>query len=160
MKCHALFLGTLAVVMLNLPTYAADGASSIVGVRWGKNAFNFEGMPSGPQPLRNLSRLPDGKANATQLVDDFHNPILTPEAAAAHYPASRVAKPRKVKGYSGLCRPGSVGVAKNAGLVSGLAKPFPAEFRLVPHSAPSMAITRANAEVSGKESPDLSAALW
>jgi hypothetical protein len=66
-----------------LPTFAADGASSIVGVRWGKNAFNFEGMPSGPQPLRNLSRLPDGKANATQLVGDFHNPILTPEAAAA-----------------------------------------------------------------------------
>jgi hypothetical protein len=83
MKCHALFLGTLAVVMLNLPTFAADDASSIVGVRWGKNAFNFEGMPSGPQPLRNLSRLPGGKANATQLVGDFHNPILTPEAAAA-----------------------------------------------------------------------------
>jgi hypothetical protein len=83
MKCHALFLGTLAVVMLNLPTFAADGASGMVGVRWGKNAFNFEGMPSGPQPLRNLSRLPDGKANATQLVGDFHNPILTPEAAAA-----------------------------------------------------------------------------
>jgi hypothetical protein len=83
MKCHALFLGTLAVAMLNLPTFAADGASSIVGVRWGKNAFNFEGMPSGPQPLRNLSRLPDGKANASQLVGDFHNPILTPEAAAA-----------------------------------------------------------------------------
>jgi hypothetical protein len=56
MKCHALFLGALAVVMLNLPTFAADGASGIVGVRWGKNAFNFEGMSSGPQPLRNLSR--------------------------------------------------------------------------------------------------------
>jgi hypothetical protein len=83
MKFHALFLGTLAVAMLNLPTFATDGASSIVGVRWGKNAFNFEGMPSGPQPLRNLSRLPGGKANATQLVGDFHNPILTPEAAAA-----------------------------------------------------------------------------
>jgi hypothetical protein len=82
MKCHALFLGTLAVVMLNLPTFAADGASGIVGVRWGKNAFNFEGMPSGPQPLRDLSRLPSGKANAGQLVGDFRNPILTPEAAA------------------------------------------------------------------------------
>ena len=51
-------------------------------VRWGKNAFNFEGTPSGPQPLRNLSRLPNGKANAGQLVGDFRNPILTPEAAA------------------------------------------------------------------------------
>jgi hypothetical protein len=68
--------------MLNLPTFAADGASAIMGVRWGKNAFNFEGMPSGPQPLRDLSRLPSGKANAGQLVGDFRNPILTPEAAA------------------------------------------------------------------------------
>jgi hypothetical protein len=79
---HALSLSTLAVMMLNLPTFAADGASAIMGVRWGKNAFNFEGMPSGPQPLRNLSRLPSGKANAGQLVGDFRNPILTPEAAA------------------------------------------------------------------------------
>lgn len=82
MKCHALFLGTIAVVMLNLPTFAGDSASGIVGVRWGKNAFNFEGMSSGPQPLRNLSRLPNGKANAGQLVGDYRNPILTPEAAA------------------------------------------------------------------------------
>jgi hypothetical protein len=58
------------------------GASGIMGVRWGKNAFNFEGMPSGAQPLRNLSRLQSGKANAGQLVGDFRNPILTPEAAA------------------------------------------------------------------------------
>jgi hypothetical protein len=82
MKCHALFLGTIVAVMPYLPTFAADGTSGIVGVRWGKNAFNFEGMPTGPQPLRNLSRLPNGKANAGQLVGDYRNPILTPEAAA------------------------------------------------------------------------------
>ena len=51
------------------------------GLRWGKNAFNFEGMPTGPQPLRNLSRLPNGKANAGRLVGDYNNPILTPYAA-------------------------------------------------------------------------------
>jgi len=39
-------------------------------------------MPSGPQPLRNLSRRPNGTANAGQLVGDYRNPILTPEAAA------------------------------------------------------------------------------
>ena len=54
----------------------------MIGFRWGKNAFNFEPMPSGPQPLRNLSRRPDGTANAGQLVGDYRNPILTPEAAA------------------------------------------------------------------------------
>jgi len=82
MKRQALFFSALAAMMLNLPAFAADGASGMVGVRWGKNAFNFEGMPSGPQPLRNLSRLPNGKANAGQLVGDYRNPILTPEAAA------------------------------------------------------------------------------
>jgi hypothetical protein len=82
MKREALLFGVLAVVMLDAPAFAADGAPDMLGVRWGKNAFNFEGMPSGPQPLRNLSRLPNGKANAGRLVGDFRNPILTPEAAA------------------------------------------------------------------------------
>jgi len=29
-----------------LPALAADGAAGMMQVRWGKNAFNFEGMPS------------------------------------------------------------------------------------------------------------------
>jgi hypothetical protein len=82
MKRPALFLSTLAAAMLASPIFAADGASGMMELRWGKNAFNFEGMPSGPQPLRNLSRRPNGTANAGQLVGDFRNPILTPEAAA------------------------------------------------------------------------------
>jgi hypothetical protein len=82
MKREALFFSTIPMVMLTHPTFAADGASGILEVRWGKNAFNFEGMPSGPQPLRNLNRLPNGKANARQLVGDYRNPILTPDAAA------------------------------------------------------------------------------
>ena len=82
MKRHALFFSTFTAVMLALPAFAADDASGLMEVRWGKNAFNFEGMPSGPQPLHNLSRLPNGKANNRQLVGDYRNPILTPEAAA------------------------------------------------------------------------------
>src|SRR5579862_6429214 len=82
MKRQALFFSTLAPMILALPAFAADGASGMMEVRWGKNAFNFEGMPSGPQPLLNLSRLPNGKANAGRLVGDYGNPILTPEAAA------------------------------------------------------------------------------
>jgi hypothetical protein len=39
-------------------------------------------MPSGPQPLRNMSRRADGTGNAGQLVGDYHNPVLTPQAAA------------------------------------------------------------------------------
>src|SRR3974390_1903357 len=82
MKRQALFFCTFTAAMLALPAFGAGGPSSMMETRWGKNAFNFEGMPSGPQPLRNLSRLPNGKANAGRLVGDYHNPILTPEAAA------------------------------------------------------------------------------
>src|SRR5206468_7805099 len=82
MKRQALLFSIFSAVMLTQLTFAADGVSGILEVRWGKNAFNFEGMPSGPQPLRNLSRLPNGKANNRQLVGDYRNPILTPEAAA------------------------------------------------------------------------------
>ena len=82
MKRQALFYSVFTAAMLALPAIAADGASGMMELRWGKNAFNFEGMPSGPQPLRNLSRRPDGTANAGQLVGDYRNPILKPEAAA------------------------------------------------------------------------------
>jgi hypothetical protein len=80
MKRRALFVSVFTAATLTWPAFAADGG--MLELRWGKNAFNFEGMPSGPQPLRNLSRLPDGKANAGRLVGDYRNPILTPEAAA------------------------------------------------------------------------------
>src|ERR1700693_1846323 len=82
MKRQSLFLGACMAAILNWPAFAADSASGIMGVRWGKNAFNFEPMPSGPQPLTNLTRRPDGTSNAGQLVGDYHNPILQPEAAA------------------------------------------------------------------------------
>src|SRR5579864_3752815 len=82
MKREALFFGIFAAAMLTWPACGADGASGMMAIRWGKNAFNFEGMPSGPQPLKNLSRLPNGKANAGRLVGDYNNPILTPAAAA------------------------------------------------------------------------------
>jgi len=49
--------------------------------RFGRNAFNFEPLPSGPQPVMNLSRMPDGTSNIGQLVGDYRNPILKPETA-------------------------------------------------------------------------------
>src|SRR5215469_7400925 len=92
MKRHALFAISVTATMLAGailagatlagPAFAGNVASEILGYRWGKNVFNFEPMPSGPQPLRNLSRLANGKANNGRLVGDWHNPILTPEAAA------------------------------------------------------------------------------
>src|SRR5215468_9710018 len=41
----------------------------------------FEPPRSGPGPVRNKSRLPNGVANFQQLVGDYSNPILKPHAA-------------------------------------------------------------------------------
>jgi hypothetical protein len=106
MKRQALLFSTFTLVMLGLPAFAADGRLGMMEVRWGKNAFNFEGMPSGGQPLRNLSRLPNGKANAGQLVGDYNNPILTPEAATVVKQKGELA--RAGKGFPNAqdqCRP-------------------------------------------------------
>jgi hypothetical protein len=81
MKRQALFFNILTATIFTLPAFAAD--DGITGVQWGRKAYNFEAMPSGPQPVKNLSRDPNGVANSSQLVGDYRNPILTPEAAAA-----------------------------------------------------------------------------
>src|SRR5215475_13372667 len=41
----------------------------------------FEPPQSGPGPVRNRSRRPDGVANFNKLVGDYTNPILKPQAA-------------------------------------------------------------------------------
>jgi hemerythrin-like domain-containing protein len=41
----------------------------------------FEPPASGPGPILNRSRSPNGRSNFNQLVGDFTNPILRPEAA-------------------------------------------------------------------------------
>ena len=79
MKRQVLFV--VAATIFTLPAFAAD--DGITGIQWGRKTYNFESMPSGPQPVKNLSRRPDGLADSSQLVGDYHNPILTPEAAAA-----------------------------------------------------------------------------
>src|SRR6185436_14925560 len=71
-----------AMISAIIASSASAQTPEMFNVRWGKNAFNFEGQPSGPQPLRNLSRRPDGTSDAGRLVGDYKNPILTPEAAA------------------------------------------------------------------------------
>ena len=49
---------------------------------WAHPGIGF-GLPlSGPGPVRNKSRLRSGASNPDQLVGDYSNPILKPEAAA------------------------------------------------------------------------------
>src|SRR6516162_2926682 len=49
--------------------------------RWEHGIPGFEPLASGPTALVNRSRLPNGKSNPSQLVGDYTNPILKPEAA-------------------------------------------------------------------------------
>jgi hypothetical protein len=49
---------------------------------WAHPALGFEPPLSGPGPVRNTVRLPSGQSNNAQLVGDYNNPILKPEAAA------------------------------------------------------------------------------
>ena len=75
--------GLYAGILYILPAFAADGAASVPDLSgmWGRNAFNFEPLPDGPQPVTNLMRRPDGTGDGNRLVGDYHNPILKPEAA-------------------------------------------------------------------------------
>jgi len=74
--------------------------------RWGRNAFNFEPVPEGPQPVVNLSRMPDGTSNIGQLVGDFRNPILKPEAAEIIKKKGEISKSGQAyPDASNQCRP-------------------------------------------------------
>jgi hypothetical protein len=48
---------------------------------WAHPGLGFGPQLSGPGPIRNKSRLPSGASNFDQLVGDYSNPILKPEAA-------------------------------------------------------------------------------
>jgi hypothetical protein len=69
----------------------------------------FEPPASGPAPVKNTSRLPNGRANFGRLVGDYTNPILKPEAAEAVKKHGEISAAGK--GYptpSNQCWPGGV----------------------------------------------------
>jgi hypothetical protein len=64
-------------------TPAAPNAASIPDFSgaWAHPGLGFGPQLSGPGPVRNKSRTPSGVSNFDQLVGDYSNPILKPEAA-------------------------------------------------------------------------------
>ena len=60
---------------------AADAVPDFSGL-WGRDSLNLESPLSGPGPVVNLSRTPEGNMDMSRLVGDYNNPILKPEAAA------------------------------------------------------------------------------
>jgi hypothetical protein len=82
MKRQTLVFGIFATAMLTVPAVAVAEDAGIAGVRWSRNAFGFEPMPTGPQPVTNLKRRRDGTSDGGKLVGDYTNPILKPAAGA------------------------------------------------------------------------------
>ncbi|HEX5278762.1 MAG TPA: hypothetical protein VFW28_01660 [Micropepsaceae bacterium] len=75
----------LASVAMAVPVNAAKSAAPIPdfsGVWAHASIPGVEPLPSGPTSLKNLSRRDGGVSNNMQLVGDYRNPILKPEAAA------------------------------------------------------------------------------
>ena len=58
------------------------GIPDFAGMWWHPSLPGFEPMASGPRPVTNRSRRSNGVENYDQLVGDYTNPILKPEAAA------------------------------------------------------------------------------
>ncbi len=79
-----LLLATLAAATPAVGPTAADPATPVPNLtgRWAHPYLpGFEPPRSGPGPVRNRSRLPSGVGNFQQLVGDYTNPILKPQAA-------------------------------------------------------------------------------
>jgi hypothetical protein len=69
--------------LLCVPALAQTSIPNFSGTIWAHPMIpGFETPPTGPGPVRNLSRSPNGVSNFNQLVGDYKNPILKPEAAA------------------------------------------------------------------------------
>jgi hypothetical protein len=76
--------GTLLIgVCVASPAFSAETANpaDAFAGNWARNSFNFEPMPGQPAPLVNLKRIADGTMDAGQIVGDYNNPLLKPEAA-------------------------------------------------------------------------------
>lgn len=59
----------------------ADAAPDFSGI-WARTTFGYDLTSTGPGPLKNLARRPNGTSDAFKLVGDYNNPILQPWAAA------------------------------------------------------------------------------
>ena len=69
-----------------LAVSASDGADKGAGAPdfggiWARTTFGWELPDSGPGPLKNLKRRPNGTSNAQMLVGDYTSLILKPHAA-------------------------------------------------------------------------------
>jgi hypothetical protein len=73
----------LAIVLAGAAAPSAFGQASVPDFSglWAHPGLGFGPPLAGPGPVRNKARTPSGASNFDQLVGDYSNPILKPEAA-------------------------------------------------------------------------------
>src|SRR4051812_46125147 len=80
-----LFAGVLCAsgfgLIASAPGAETANPAEVFAGMWARNSFNFEPIPGLPAPLINLKRIADGTGDAGQIVGDYNNPLLKPEAA-------------------------------------------------------------------------------
>jgi hypothetical protein len=85
MQRRELLLGAIVAAAIAVPNasqaLSAQSTPDLSGNWAHPYLTGFEPPASGPGPVTNRSRRPDGVANFQQLVGDYTNPILKPEAA-------------------------------------------------------------------------------
>ena len=99
-----LYSGIVTAALHALPALARE--NGITGIEWGRNSKDFAGMPSGPQPLKNINRDAKGVADDHALVGDFRNPILTPYAAGIVRRKGEQALAGGIRQFAGSVPPG------------------------------------------------------
>ncbi|HEY4266350.1 MAG TPA: hypothetical protein VGM72_13610 [Micropepsaceae bacterium] len=98
--------GLIGAVVLGAGS-AATGAQERASIPdftgfWGRNAFDPEFLPSGPNPVANMNRKdgdtmhPSLGGDPLPLVGDYNNPILKPEAAAVVKQTGEIAAGGKI----------------------------------------------------------------
>lgn len=73
--------GTLSTSGLAGPSHSQDRAVPDFSGLWARMTFAAEPPVSGPGPIDNLIRRPDGVRDGSKLVGDYMNPLLKPAAA-------------------------------------------------------------------------------
>ncbi len=74
--------GLCCVLTLASSAVADAGPTPDFSGIWARSTFGWGFPESGPGPLKNLQRRPNGISDAQMLAGDYNNPILKPNAAA------------------------------------------------------------------------------
>ncbi len=81
-RSYLLIAGAVLGALTAWPAQSAREPVTDFSGFWGRSSVDPEAPDSGPGPLQNIKRLPNGTGDPQALVGDYNSPILKPEGAA------------------------------------------------------------------------------